>query len=112
MFLRYNELRAFVGDPSATDAGRSSPTAATSARPRPSVRPRDWIGTATEAQLDFPYWVNWGFPEKFHREASTDVGEVAGIAGSPGVVEGIARVVRTVARASTRSPRATSWSAR
>jgi pyruvate,water dikinase len=58
--------------------------------------PRDWIGTVTESQLNFPYWVNWGYPERFHREASTSTTHVAGISGSPGVVEGIARLVRTV----------------
>ncbi|MGZ4643851.1 MAG: PEP-utilizing enzyme [Blastococcus sp.] len=96
LFLRYNELRAFVGDPSATDAraivaGRRAERAAAAAR-----QPRDWVGTVTESQLNFPYWVNWGYPERFHREASTSATQVSGIPGSPGVVEGTARVVRTV----------------
>jgi pyruvate,water dikinase len=96
LFLRYNELRAFVGDPSATDAraivaGRRAEREAAAA-----VQPRDWVGTVTETQLNFPYWVNWGYPERFHREASTSATTVAGISGSPGVVEGTARVVRTV----------------
>jgi phosphoenolpyruvate synthase/pyruvate phosphate dikinase len=55
-------------------------------------RPPAWIGTATQSQLAFPYLTNWGFPEKFHRKAGI-AGEVKGIGGSPGVVEGIARVV-------------------
>jgi pyruvate,water dikinase len=54
------------------------------------------VGTVTESQLNFPYWVNWGYPERFHRRKSQGA-HVAGIAGSPGVVEGTARVVRTVA---------------
>ncbi|MGZ4509008.1 MAG: PEP-utilizing enzyme [Blastococcus sp.] len=96
LFLRYNELRAFVGDPSATDAraivaGRRAERDAAAAR-----QPRDWVGTVTESQLNFPYWVNWGYPERFHREASTSATQVSGIPGSPGVVEGTARVVRTV----------------
>ncbi|HEV7213216.1 MAG TPA: PEP-utilizing enzyme [Blastococcus sp.] len=96
LFLRYNELRAFVGDPSATDARaivaeRRAEREAAAAR-----QPRDWVGTVTEAQLNFPYWVNWGYPERFHREVSTSATEVSGIPGSPGVVEGTARVVRTV----------------
>ena len=97
LFLRYDELRAFVGDPQALDARgivaqrRAEREAAT------VLQPRDWIGTVTESQLNFPYWVNWGYPERFHRQASETAQEVSGIAGSPGVVEGIARVVRTVA---------------
>jgi pyruvate,water dikinase len=96
LFLRYNELRAFIGDPASTDArtlvaGRRAEREAAGTR-----APRDWIGTVTESQLNFPYWVNWGYPERFHREASTSTTHVAGISGSPGVVEGIARLVRTV----------------
>jgi pyruvate,water dikinase len=41
--------------------------------------------------------VNWGYPERFHRQESAGAAQIAGIAGSPGVVEGTARVVRTVA---------------
>jgi pyruvate,water dikinase len=57
------------------------------------VRPRDWVGTVTPSQLAFPYLNLWGFPDKFHRQASTVKDEINGIAGSPGVFEGIARVV-------------------
>ena len=57
-----------VGDRRAGDR-RRAPGRARAAR---NVQPRDWIGTATETQLDFPYLVNWGFPEQFHREAATD----------------------------------------
>jgi pyruvate,water dikinase len=59
------------------------------------IRPRDWVGTVTPSQLAFPYLNLWGFPDKFHRPKSTTAGTVNGIAGSPGVVEGIARVVLT-----------------
>ena len=54
------------------------------------------MGTATASQLAFPYLVNWGYPERFHQEQSADQRQVSGIAASPGVVEGIARVVMTV----------------
>jgi pyruvate,water dikinase len=40
--------------------------------------------------------VNWGYPERFHRQQSEDQREISGIAGSPGTIEGIARVVMTV----------------
>lgn len=101
MYLRYDELRHLIGraatTASVTDAVRS--TVAERRAEREAAydrRPRDWLGTVTQSQLDFPYWVNWGYPDRFHRAASTDVDQVLGIAGSPGVVEGIARVVRNV----------------
>jgi pyruvate,water dikinase len=96
LFLRYNELRATIGDPAALDvkgivARRREERAAAYQR-----RPPDWVGTVTESQLAFPYLVNWGYPERFHRKAPTVSGQVTGIAGAPGVVEGVARVVQTV----------------
>ena len=96
MFLRYNELRMLIGDATAVDAAaivakrRAERTAAA------KVHPRNWIGTATASQLAFPYLVNWGYPERFYQEQSADQRLVSGIAASPGVVEGIARVVMTV----------------
>jgi phosphohistidine swiveling domain-containing protein len=97
LFLRYNELRAFVGDPSATDARALVAQRRAEREAAGAVQPRDWVGTVTESQLNFPYWVNWGYPERFTRQASQGGSQVAGIAGSPGSVEGTARVVRTVA---------------
>jgi pyruvate,water dikinase len=96
LFLRYNELRMLIGSADALDAraivaGRRAEREAAAA-----IRPRDWIGTVTPSQLAFPYLVNWGYPERFHREAGTDAKRVEGIAGSPGVIEGVARVVMTV----------------
>ncbi len=125
MYLRYRELRGLVGRTVAgraangtvdgstvaisTVAGSTESTAsaqdaralvATRRAERAvaaDVRPRDWVGTVTQSQLDFPYWVNWGYPDRFYRTASTDGSKLTGIAGSPGSVEGIARVVRDVA---------------
>ena len=92
IFLRYNELRALIGDQQAFDA-RGLVAERRAERERAyDFRPPAWIGTATESQLAFPYLTNWGFPEKFHRRGET-AGQVKGIGGSPGVVEGIARVV-------------------
>ena len=81
--------------------GRSSRPAGRSATPRRQVHPRDWVGTVTPSQLAFPYLVNWGYPERFHRGQAAAAGEgddavIEGIAGSPGVIEGTARVVMTV----------------
>ena len=44
-------------------------------------------------QLAFPYLNLWGFPDQFYRKASVVAGQITGIGGSPGIVEGIARVV-------------------
>jgi pyruvate,water dikinase len=97
VFLRYNELRSLIGDPQGVP-GRALVASARAARERAyTLRPRDWVGTATETQLAFPYLVNWGFPDKFHRGQEDDGGEITGVAGSPGVVEGVARVVRSEA---------------
>ena len=60
------------------------------------VHPRDWVGTVTPSQLAFPYLVNWGYPDRFHQRQSEDERLVTGLGASPGVVEGTARVVRTV----------------
>ena len=94
IFLGYNELRVLMADPSAGDV-RGVIAERRAARERSeALHPPAWIGTATESQLAFPYLVNWGFPEKFHRGQQARGGEVIeGIGGSPGVVEGIARVV-------------------
>jgi phosphohistidine swiveling domain-containing protein len=96
MFLKYNELRIFMGDPAAIDAnslilGRRSERES-SAR----LRPPDWIGTATATQLAVPYLANWGFPAKFERKPAAVKGQIVGLGGSPGVIEGVARVVLTV----------------
>ncbi len=93
IMFHYNELRAFIGDPTGID-GRAIVAAARARRAEAErTRPRDWVGTATETQLAFPYLGLWGFPEKFHRSAEGQQDTVEGIAGSPGVIEGVARVV-------------------
>ncbi len=97
LFLKYDELRFLLGDPAAID-GRGIAAQRRAERDAAADRqPKDWIGTVTEDQLNFPYWVNWGYPDRFYRKVSADAAELTGIAGSPGVVEGTARVVRTVA---------------
>jgi phosphohistidine swiveling domain-containing protein len=93
MFLRYNELRAFIGDRSVFDAKALIARRKEERERAYDFHPRAWIGTATQSQLDFPYLVNWGFPEKFNRKEGEVADQFNGIAGSPGVVEGTARVV-------------------
>jgi pyruvate,water dikinase len=93
VYFRYNALRAFIGAPDA-ESGRAIVSAARAKRAQAdTIRPRDWVGTVTETQLAFPYLSLWGFPDKFRRPREMDSEKIAGIGGSPGVVEGIARVV-------------------
>ncbi len=96
LFLRYNELRSLIGSPDSLDArgvvaGRRAEREAAL-----RVHPRDWVGTVTPSQLAFPYLVNWGYPDRFYQRQSEDTSLITGLGASPGVVEGIARVVRTV----------------
>jgi pyruvate,water dikinase len=93
MFMRYNELRVFMGNPAGMN-GRAIVAERRAEREKSyDFRPKAWVGTCTPTQLAFPYLTNWGFPEKFHRKPSEVRGRINGIAGSPGIVEGIARVV-------------------
>jgi pyruvate,water dikinase len=96
MFLRYNELRALIGSADALDARTLVATRRAERDAARRLSPRDWVGTVTPSQLAFPYLVNWGYPERFHRQQSEDESVISGIAGSPGTIEGIARVVTTV----------------
>lgn len=92
-FLHYNELRALVGDPAAYDARDLVSDRRDDHEEATMKRPPDWVGTATEDALAFPYASLWGFPEKFYRKPPEKAGEVTGLAASPGVIEGKARVV-------------------
>jgi len=93
VFFRYNALRVFMGNPAAMD-GRAIVAKAKAAREQAyQFRPKEWVGTCTATQLAFPYLNLWGFPDKFYRKPSEVAGQINGIGGSPGVVEGVARVV-------------------
>ena len=96
MFLRYNELRALIGNAASLGAREIVATRRAEREASMRIRPRDWVGTVTPTQLAFPYLANWGYPERFHRAASVDDRRITGIAGSPGQVEGVARVVQTI----------------
>jgi pyruvate,water dikinase len=96
VYLRYNELRVLTANPEAFDA-RSLVSERRDERERQAlIRPPQWIGTATEEALAFPYLSLWGFPEKFYREPPTKLDEVHGLGASPGVVEGTARCVASL----------------
>jgi phosphoenolpyruvate synthase/pyruvate phosphate dikinase len=95
-YLRYNELRLLTADPNALDA-RALVSERRDERERQAlIRPPEWIGTATEEALSFPYLTLWGFPEKFHRQPPEKVDEVHGLGASPGIAEGNARHVASL----------------
>src|SRR4029453_7446337 len=93
MYLRYNELRALMagslpGDVAELVGDRRDAREAAFER-----RPHDWVGTATEESVAFPYLSLWAFPEKLHRKPPETADRVEGLPASAGVVEGTARVV-------------------
>lgn len=92
IYLKYNELRYLMGDPSQIDAKAIVAERRATRAEQEKIRPPDFIGTATEDQLQFPYLNLWGFPEKLEYDTETK-GKVEGLAVSPGVVEGTAKVV-------------------
>ncbi len=96
MFLRYNELRALVGDKGAYDARDIVGDRRDEHEEATEKRPPDWLGTATQEALDFPYAGLWGFPERFYRKPPTKAGEITGLAASPGVIESKARVITSL----------------
>ena len=97
ILFRYNELREFIGNPAAFDGRAIAATARAKRAAAEKIQPKDWVGTVTATQLAFPYLNLWGFPDKFYRSVVKEPGKVVGIAGSPGVVEGVARVVMSEA---------------
>jgi pyruvate,water dikinase len=95
IFLKYNELRYLLGDLKGYDARSIVKKRREERKQSYKLRPADFIGTATESQLAFPYLNLWGFPEKLTR-AKAEKGQVTGLAASPGVIEGIAKVVMSI----------------
>jgi phosphohistidine swiveling domain-containing protein len=95
VYFKYNEFRVFMGNPKGMDGKAIVAGRRAEQEKAYTFRPKEWIGTCTPTQLAFPYLNLWGFPDKFHRKASTVKGQINGIAASPGVVEGVAKVVLT-----------------
>jgi phosphohistidine swiveling domain-containing protein len=96
IFLHYNELRLLMADQSAFDAREAVSDRRDAHEDAYRIRPRSWVGTATEEALAFPYNALWGFPDKFYAGEPATTGEVKGLAASPGVVEGLARYVSSL----------------
>jgi phosphohistidine swiveling domain-containing protein len=93
IYLKYNELRIFMANPDSIDARSLVSDRRDEHEHAYTIRPREWVGTATQTALDFPYNALWGFPEKFYREAPKTTGDLQGLAASPGIAEGTARYV-------------------
>jgi len=93
MFLKYNELRYLMADPEGYEIRDLVSDRRDEREMAYEVRPRDWVGTATEEALAFPYLPLWGFPERLHRDHAATEDRVEGLAASAGVIEGLARVV-------------------
>ena len=110
VFLRYNELRAVIGDASSLDARTLIGERRDAREAAFEIRPPDWVGTATEDALAFPYLTLWGFPEKFHRPRSVSRDQIVGLAARPASSRD-PRASSSRWRSSTRCRRATSSSA-
>jgi phosphohistidine swiveling domain-containing protein len=93
IYLKYNELRVFMANPDSIEARSLVSDRRDEHEHAYTIRPREWVGTATQTALDFPYNALWGFPEKFYREAPETTGDLQGLAASPGIAEGTARYV-------------------
>lgn len=93
MYLKYNELRAVMAGGFSGDAAELVSDRRDEREDAYQIRPRDWVGTATDEALSFPYLTLWAFPEKFHRETPQSANVIDGLPASSGVVEGTARVV-------------------
>jgi phosphohistidine swiveling domain-containing protein len=93
IYLKYNELRVFMANPDSIDARSLVSDRRDEREHAYTIKPREWVGTATQTALDFPYNALWGFPEKFYREAPQTTGDLQGLAASPGIAEGTARYV-------------------
>ena len=97
IFLRYNELRVLMADPQAFDAKALVSERRDEREHAFAVRPPDWIGTATEAQLALPYLHALGLPGEVPPAAADRARpRSTGSPPRPGVVEGTARVVASL----------------
>lgn len=93
MFLKYNELRTLMAGSHSFDAKELVGDRRDAHEDAYEIRPRDWVGTATEENLAFPYLNLWAFPEKVYRQPPSAENEVHGLGASTGVIEGTARLV-------------------
>ncbi len=98
MMLEFEQLRRYMGDPANYPARKLIADAKAAIEKAKTIQPRGWVGTVTQWNMyEEPYHGLWGYPEKFEREQSgvKVKGEVQGLGAAPGVVEGIARIVKS-----------------
>lgn len=93
MYLKYNELRALMAGSYGGDVAALVSNRRDEHEDAYTIRPPDWVGTATDEAVAFPYWTLWGFPEKLERKPPEQANTIEGLPASAGVVEGTARVV-------------------
>jgi phosphohistidine swiveling domain-containing protein/tetratricopeptide (TPR) repeat protein len=97
MFLEYDQLRAYVGNPQGYDGQAIIKQARRAYDQAHRVHPRDWVGTVTQwSMYEEIYHTLWGWPERWEREQAGEkaiAGIVKGLPAAAGVAEGIAKVV-------------------
>jgi pyruvate,water dikinase len=98
LFLTYDEMRGLAADPKTHDSKKIVVDRKNMMKEQEKLAPPDWVGTATQWSVyEEPYKQGlWGFPDKFEKKLpELGAKEIKGIAASPGVVEGTARVVKS-----------------
>lgn len=97
-FLKYNEVRELAANSKAFDAKSRATERRHKWVEAIKIRPVDWIGTATQWSLyEEPYKTLWGYPAKLERALAPPTKQIQGFGGSPGTVEGVAKVVMSPA---------------
>src|SRR3954452_11765583 len=79
MYLKYNELRRTMAGSNSFDAQELVGDRRDAREEAYELKPRDWIGTASEAQVGFPYGSLGPFPEKLNGPAPSHEGEIPGL---------------------------------
>ncbi|MPZ19879.1 MAG: PEP-utilizing protein mobile subunit [Luteitalea sp.] len=98
-FLTYHELRLVSASSTAFDAKARVQARRRAREEAIGKRPRAWLGTITNWSLHSePYKGHWGWPDVYTRaatQAAQPSGTLQGLGASPGVVEGVARIVES-----------------
>jgi len=97
MFLEYDQLRAYVGNPTGYDGQAIIKEARRTWDKAHRIHPRDWVGTVTRwSMYEEIYHTLWGWPERWEREQAGEkaiAGMIKGLPAAAGVAEGTAKVV-------------------
>ena len=99
LFLKYHELRVLSANASAFDAIALTEQRRRCREDAFQTRPPYWAGTITEWSLHGePYKSLWGWPSLYDRLKRVDhqpPSTIQGLGASPGIVEGLARIVHS-----------------